>query len=75
MEFDLAGVNVEFSCPVCEFYSDITYQEARLGGAIICRGCKNVLHPDDALGELEATRQLLMRVMTEMAQTLERLGG
>ena len=71
--FDLDPAEFEFPCPRCAFYNPITFREARLGAPIICRGCKNTLTPDDAMGELESARRRIANSIRKFQQTMERL--
>ena len=73
--FDLDPYEFEFPCPVCDFYNPITFGEARLGAPIICRGCRNTLRPDDAMGNLENARRTINDSIRELKETLERLGS
>jgi len=73
--FDLDPMEVEFPCPKCDFFNPISYREARLGAPIICRGCKNTIVPDDAMGELEKARRRIADSIREFAEKMKRLGG
>jgi hypothetical protein len=73
--FDLDPAEFEFPCPRCAFFNPITYREARLGSPIICRGCKNTIVPDDAMGELEKARRRIADSIREFAERMSRLGG
>ena len=72
--FDLDPMEFEFSCPECDFSNPITFREARLGTPVICRGCKNMIVPNDAMGELESARNRIARAFREFQDGLERLG-
>lgn len=37
---DIDGISIRFECPQCSFENEATFQDARLGRRIICRGCK-----------------------------------
>jgi len=70
-----ASVPIEFPCPSCGFYNTITFQEARLGAPIICRGCKNTLQTDDASGELAVAHQRIQRAFADLRETLKSMGS
>jgi hypothetical protein len=72
--FDLDPAEIEFPCPICEFYNPMTYGEARLGASIICRGCKNTITPDDSMGDLENARRQIADSLRELHETLGRMG-
>jgi hypothetical protein len=72
--FDLDSAEFEFPCPRCTFFNPIAYREARLGSPIICRGCKNTIVPDDAMGELEKARRRIADSIRELQRTLQELG-
>ena len=72
--FDLDPMEFEFSCPECDFSNPITFGEARLGAPLICRGCKNTIVPDDAMGELEDARRRIARSIRKFKESLEGLG-
>jgi hypothetical protein len=73
--FDVDPIEFEFSCPKCDFSNPITFRESRLGAPTICRGCKNTITPDDAMGELENLRRSLANSVRELQNSLEKLGG
>lgn len=73
--FDLDPIVFEFSCPKCNFSNPITFKEARLGVPVICRGCKNTIMPDDAMGELENVRRRIADSIREFAEQMKRLGA
>ena len=73
--FDLDSAELEFPCPRCDFSNPITFGEARLGTPIICRGCKNTIMPDDAMGELENARRRIADSVREFAERMKRLGA
>jgi hypothetical protein len=73
--FDLDSAEFEFPCPRCDFSNPITFGEARLGTPIICRGCKNTIVPDDAMGELENARRRIADSIREFAERMKRLGA
>lgn len=72
--FDLDAAEFEFPCPRCEFYNPVTFGEARLGAPLICRGCKNTISPNDAMGELENARLRIADSVRRLHETLKRLG-
>jgi hypothetical protein len=73
--FDLDLIEFEFPCPMCDFSNPITFKETRLGASIICRGCKNTIMPDDALGELEKARRKIAESLREFEEGMRRLGA
>jgi hypothetical protein len=72
LDFDSA--ELEFSCPRCDFSNPITLGEARLGVPVICRGCKNTIVPDDALGDLENACRSISESVRKLKEEFERLG-
>ena len=72
---DLDSAEFEFPCPRCDFLNPVTLGEARLGTPIICRGCKNTIVPDDAMGELENARRKIARSIRELQEGMKRLGA
>jgi hypothetical protein len=72
---DLDSAEFEFSCPKCDFLNPVTFGEARLGTPVICRGCKNTIVPDDAMGELENARRRIAGSMREFQERMKRLGA
>ena len=72
---DLDSAEFEFPCPKCDFSNPVTFGEARLGTPIICRGCKNTIVSDDAMGELENARRRIADSIREFAERMKRLGG
>jgi hypothetical protein len=73
--FDLDPAEFEFACPKCDFSNPITFKEARLGSPIICRGCKNTIMPDDAMGELEKARRRIAEAIRDFEEQMRRLGA
>jgi hypothetical protein len=72
---DLDSAEFEFSCPKCDFSNPITFGQARLAAPVICRGCKNTVVPDDAMGELENARRRIARSIREFQEEMKRLGA
>jgi hypothetical protein len=74
MMFDLDPAEFEFPCPNCAFWNPITFGEARLGTSLICRGCKNTITPEDAMGEPENIRRRIAESVREFQKAMEGLG-
>ena len=72
---DLDVCELEVACPECAFLSVVTYRDLRLGTPTICRGCKNTLVPDDAMGGLAQARHAILETFRELKETLNQLSN
>ena len=69
---DLDPITIELCCPRCGFFSDVTIKEIRLGGIIVCRGCKGNLRLVDYMGEVNKARKVFLKSISKLTEMLSK---
>jgi hypothetical protein len=69
--FDLDQLAFTFACPDCQFVNSATVRQVRIGGRVICRGCKKTLCLVDADASVNKGRRRLRDELSALATTLK----
>lgn len=63
-DLDRRSINVD--CPQCRLATQATLRDVRIGGVIICRGCKANIRLVDHLGEYQRVRRRMRDTFEQM---------
>jgi hypothetical protein len=59
---------IDIPCPRCRLRTTATLGDVRVGGFIICRGCKANLNLRDRLGAYHSFRRQFERMFSQLAR-------
>lgn len=72
--FSLDSQSIDFACPMCGFYNEVTIGQVRLRDAVICRGCNGTLNLDDHMNETKKAVRSINQAMRELEKSISKVG-
>ena len=70
---NLDNEHIDFPCPRCNFYNDVSLKQVRLRDVTICRGCKSNIRLDDQMNETKKAIRSIRRAFKELEKTINNM--